>query len=73
MSNFQTVFCLSDKSCLMLIIKKEKKINLRVRLLVLKIAFVGGFGNDDILSSKSYTVKQKVQYLLNESSYLYDI
>ena len=32
------------------------KINLRVRFLVLKIAFLGGFENDNILSSKSYTV-----------------
>ena len=33
-----------------------KKINLRVRFLALKIAFLGGFENDNILSSKSYTV-----------------
>ena len=32
-----------------------KKINLRVRFLALKIAFFGGFENDDILSSKSCT------------------
>ena len=32
------------------------KINLRVCFLVLKIAFFGGFENDNILSSKSYTV-----------------
>ena len=41
----------------MLIIKKMlKKINLRVRFLVLKIAFFGVFENDNILSSKSYMV-----------------
>ena len=33
-----------------------KKINLRVRFLALKIAFFGVFENDNILSSKSYTV-----------------
>ena len=33
-----------------------KKKNLRVRFLALKIAFFGGFENDNILSSKSYTV-----------------
>ena len=33
-----------------------KKINLRVRFLALKIAFFGGFENDNILSSKSYMV-----------------
>ena len=33
-----------------------KKINLRVGFLALKIAFLGGFENDNILSSKSYTV-----------------
>ena len=36
--------------------KKLKKINLRVRFLPLKIAFFEGFENDNILSSKSYTV-----------------
>ena len=36
--------------------KKLKKINLGVRFLPLKIAFFGGFENDNILSSKSYTV-----------------
>ena len=58
MSDFQTVFfCLSDKRFLIIIIKKNlKKINLRVRFLALKIAFFGGFENDNILSSKSYTV-----------------
>ena len=41
----------------MLIIKKMlKKINLSVRFLALKIAFFGDFENDNILSSKSYTV-----------------
>ena len=50
-------FCLSDKRCLILIIKKIlRKINVRVRFLALKIAFWGGFENDNILSSKSYTV-----------------
>ena len=33
-----------------------KKINLRVRFLALEIAFFGGVENDNILSSKSYTV-----------------
>ena len=33
-----------------------KKINPRVRFLALKIAFFGVFENDNILSSKSYTV-----------------
>ena len=32
------------------------KINPRVRFLALKIGFFGGFENDNILSSKSYTV-----------------
>ena len=36
--------------------KKLKKINLRVRFLLLKIAFFLGFENDNILSSKSYRV-----------------
>ena len=36
--------------------KKLKKINLRVRFLPLKIAIFGGFENDNILSSKSYTI-----------------
>ena len=41
-----------------ILLSKEnlKKINLRVRFLPLKIAFFGGFENDNILSSKSYTV-----------------
>ena len=47
----------------MLIIKKKlKKMNLRVRFLALKIAFFGGFENDNILSSKSYTVKKSGIY-----------
>ena len=33
-----------------------KKINLRVRFSALKIVFFGVFENDNILSSKSYTV-----------------
>ena len=55
MSDFQTVFfCLSDKRFLNIIIKKKlKKINLRVHFLPLKIAFFGGYENDNILSSKS--------------------
>ena len=41
----------------MLIINKMlKKINLRVRFFALKIAFLGGFENDNILSTKSYMV-----------------
>ena len=58
MSDFQTVFfCLSDKRFLIIIIKKKlKKINLRVRFLPLKIAFFGGFENHNILSFKSYMV-----------------
>ena len=41
----------------MLNIKKMlKKANLRVRFLALKIAFLRGFENDNILGSKSYTV-----------------
>ena len=42
----------------MLIIRKKMltKINLRVYFLALKIAFLGGFENDNILSSKSYVV-----------------
>ena len=43
----------------MLIIKnKFKMINLRMRFLALKIVFLGGFENDNILSSKSYMVKK---------------
>ena len=48
---------LSDKRLLTVLIKKKwKKINLRVRFLLLKIEFFGGFENDHIFSSKSYTV-----------------
>ena len=36
--------------------KEMKKINLWVRFLALKIVFFGGFENDNILSSESYTV-----------------
>ena len=50
-------FCLSDKWFPLLNIKKNlKKINLRVCFLPLKIVFFGGFENDNISSSKSYTV-----------------
>ena len=58
MSDFQTVFFVYQiKGFLSLLSKKKlKKINLRVRFLALKIAFFGGFENDNILSSKSYTV-----------------
>ena len=35
---------------------KLKKINIRVRFLMLKIEVFWGFENDNILSSKSYTV-----------------
>ena len=49
--------CLSDKRLLTILIKKKlKKINLKVRFLPLKIAFFEGFENDNILSSTSYTV-----------------
>ena len=59
MLDFQTVFFVYQIKgvYLMLSIKNMlKKINLRVRFLALKIAFLGGFENDNILSSKSYTV-----------------
>ena len=58
MSDFQTVFFVYQiKGFSVLLSKKNlKKINLRVRFLPLKIAFFGGFENDNILSSKSYTV-----------------
>ena len=50
-------FVYQIKGFLLLLSKKKlKKINLRVRFLPLKIAFFGGFENDNILSSKSYTV-----------------
>ena len=49
----------------MLIIKKIlKKINLRVRVLALKIVFFGGFENDNILSSKSKFGGQVLSYEL---------
>ena len=54
---FKPIFCLSDKRFLNIIINIFlKKINLRVRFLLLKIAFFGGFENDNILSFKSYMV-----------------
>ena len=58
MSDFQTVFFVHQiKGFSSLLSKKNlKKINLRVRFLPLKIAFFEGFENDNILSSKSYTV-----------------
>ena len=58
MSDFQTVFFVHQiKGFSSLLSKKNlKKINLRVRFLPLKIAFFGGFENDNILSFKSYTV-----------------
>ena len=58
MSDFQTVFFVYQiKGFSSLLSKKNlKKINLRVRFLALKIAFFGGFENDNILSSKSYMV-----------------
>ena len=58
MSDFQTVFFVHlIKGFSSFLSKKNlKEINLRVRFLPLKIAFFGGFENDNILSSKSYTV-----------------
>ena len=58
MSDFQTVFFVYQiKGVQCLISKKNvEEDNLRVRFLPLKIAFFGGFENDNILSSKSYTV-----------------
>ena len=45
---------LSDKRLLTILIKKKwKRINLRVRFLLLKIVFFGVFENDNILSSRS--------------------
>ena len=48
------------------------KINLRLRFLPLKIAFFGGFENENVLSSKSYKVtnseispQQKLKSLRN--------
>ena len=55
---FKPFFCLSYNRCLMLIMLK--KTNLRVRFLAIKIAFLGGFENDNVLSSKSYTVKSEI-------------
>ena len=59
---FKPFFVYQIKGFLILLSKKNlKKINLRVRFLALEIAFFGGFENDDILSSKSYTVtKSKI-------------
>ena len=58
MSDFQTVFFVYQIKGFSVLLSKFflKKINLRVRFLPLKIAFFGGFKNDNILSSKSYTV-----------------
>ena len=58
MSDFQTVFFVYQIKGVQCLISKKmlKKINLRVRFLALKIAFFGGFENDNILSSKSYMV-----------------
>ena len=64
---------LSDKGFSRFSSKKIwKKINFRVLFLPLKIAFFGGFENDNILSSKSYNVT-KMKYLHNKSSDLYEI
>ena len=65
MLDFQTVFfCLSNKRFLNIFIKNFLKED--------KIAFFGGFENNDILSSKSYTVtkseispQRKIGSLLN--------
>ena len=58
MSDFQTVFFVYQIKGFSVLLSKKflKKINLRVRFLPLKIAFFEGFENDNILSSKSYTV-----------------
>ena len=58
MSDFQTVFFVYQIKGFSVSLSKFflKKINLRVRFLPLKIAFFEGFANDNILSSKSYTV-----------------
>ena len=58
MSDFQTIFFVSQIKGFLILLSKEnlKKINLRVHFLLLKIAIFGGFENDNILSSKSYTV-----------------
>ena len=48
---------LSDKRLLTVLIKRIiTKTNFRVQILALKNAFFWGFENDNILSSKSYTV-----------------
>ena len=54
MSDFQTVFFVYQMN--IIIKKKLKNITLRVRFSPLKIAFFGGFENNNILSSQSYTV-----------------
>ena len=58
MSDFQTVFFVYQIKGFLLLLSKKifKKVNLRLRFLALKIAFLGGFENDKILRSKSYTV-----------------
>ena len=58
MSDFQTVFFVYQIKGFSVLLSKNflKKINLRVRFLPLKIAFFEGFENDNILSSKLYTV-----------------
>ena len=60
MSNFQTVFFVFQIRDFLISLSKKnlKKINLRVRFLPLKIAFFEGFENNNIFSSKSYTVKK---------------
>ena len=61
MSDFQTVFFVYQIKGFSVLLSKNflKKINLRVRFLPLKIAFFEGFENDNILSSKSYTVTKR--------------
>ena len=58
MSDFETVFFVYQIKGFKVSLSNFflKKINLRVRFLPLKIAFFEGFENDNILSSKSYTV-----------------
>ena len=58
MSDFQTVFFVYQIKGVQCVTSKKilKKMNFRVRFLALKIAFFGGFENDNILSSKSYMV-----------------
>ena len=62
MSGFQTIFFVYQIKGVQCLLSKKmfKKINFRVRFLALKIAFFGGFENDNILSSKSYTVTKSV-------------